>query len=63
MGFSTGIIFQGEGIFQGVDFSGKILHYENLLEFPYEILLMSCFLFADSILRVEMLMVIVRRKF
>ena len=32
-------------------------------EFPYQILLMSCFLIADSILRVEILIVIVRGKF
>ena len=35
----------------------------NLPEFLYEVLLMSCCLFADSILRVETLRVIVRGKF
>ena len=56
-GFSTGMIFRAEGSFQGVNFSGEILHWGNLPEFLYKILLMSCFLFADSILCVEMLRV------
>ena len=49
---STGITFHCDGSFQGVKFSGVILHWGNLLEFLYEILLISFFLFADSILHV-----------
>jgi len=52
-GIFQGIIFHGVGSVQGVNFSGEILHLGNLTEFLYEILL------ADSILRVEMLRVIV----
>ena len=46
-----------------MEFSGKILRWVNLPEFLYEILYMSFFLFTNSILRVEMLRVIVRGKF
>ena len=53
-------IFHRVGSFQGVNFSGEILHRRNLSELLYEILLMSCFLFSVSILRVEILRVIVR---
>jgi hypothetical protein len=49
--------------FPGGEFSGEILHWGNLPEFLYEIPLMFCFLFADTILRVEMLRVIVQDKF
>ena len=61
--FSTGIMLSGEGRFQGVNFSRKILYQRNLPEFLYEILLMSCFLFADSILPVEKIRVGVLGKF
>ena len=62
-GGSAGTIFHGERSFQGLNFSEEILHYGNLPEFLYEILLVSYFLIADSILSAEMLRVIVRGKF
>ena len=63
-GFSEGRIFHGKGEFQGMDFLGEILHRGTSMSgFPYEMFLVSCFLFADSILRVEMLRAIVRNKF
>ena len=49
VGFSTGAICRG-GKFSGGEFLRG-----NLPEFLHKILLMSCFLFVDSILRVEML--------
>ena len=58
-----GIIFHRDRSFQGLNFLGEILQFGNLPEFLHKFLLMSCFLFADSILRVEMLSVIVRSKF
>ena len=46
-----------------MNFSEEISHWDNLLEFLYEILLLSCYLFDDSILPVEMLSVTVRGEF
>ena len=63
MGLSTRIIFHWKGSYQGLNFSGEILHWGNLPEFLYKIRLMSFLLFADSILHVEILRVIVRSKF
>ena len=60
--FSTGGIFHGDGSFQGVNFSGEILYWGTLPEFLYEIYHVSCFLFADSILRLEMLRIVVQGK-
>jgi len=62
---SDGGIFHGKkfpwgGKFPGGEFFIKSLHWGNLSEFLYEIHLMSCFLFVDSILCVEMFRVIVR---
>ena len=60
--FSVGGIFHSGGSSPRVNFSGEVLHRGNLPEFLYEISLVSCFLFADSILRVKMLRVTVRGK-
>jgi len=62
--FSAEGFFQGENFprrvkFPGVNFSGEILRWGNFLEFLYETLLMTSFLYVDSILRVEMLSVTV----
>ena len=57
------MIFHGKGSFKGINFSVEILHRGNLQEFLREILLMSYFLFAESILRVEMIRAIIRGKF
>ena len=60
MGFVTAIIFRLEGSFQGVNFTGEILRWRDLPEFFYEICPISLLFFAESILRVEMLRVIVQ---
>ena len=67
-GFSAGGIFLGDnflwgGKFPGGEFSEEILHWGNLSELIYGILLMSCFLFSVSVLRLETLGVIVRGNF
>ena len=61
-------IFQGEhcswvGKLEGSNFSGEILLWGDLPEILYQTLLMSCFLFASSILRAGMLRVIAHGKF
>ena len=55
--------FSVRGISQGRNFSGEIVYLGNLLEFLYKFLHMSCFLYNDSILSVEVLRVIVRGNF
>ena len=55
--------FLGTGNFLWGEFLEEILHRGNLPEFLYKFLLMSCFLFANSILRIKMLMVTVQGKF
>ena len=55
--------FPQGGQFPGVNFSVKILQWGNFSELLYEILLMFCFPFCISILRVEILRVIVQGKF
>jgi len=62
-GFSTGRTFLGEGSFQEVEFfSGDFTLWE-FTRIPIKILLMFCFLSADSVLRVEMLRAIAQGKF
>ena len=62
-GFCTGRIFHAERNFQGLNFSREVLHCVNLPEFLPKLLYMSCRLFTDSILGVEMLRVIFQGKF
>jgi hypothetical protein len=52
----------GENFLGGGFFRGN-LNCGNRPEFLYEILLISCFLFADAILRLDILRVIVLGKF
>ena len=54
-------IFHGKGTFQGVIFLGKLNAGEICQNSSKDkIRLVSCFLFGDSILRVEMLRIIIR---
>ena len=46
--FSTGLTFHEKGSFQGVNFSGEVLHCGTLPEFLHKIRLLSCSLFNDS---------------
>ena len=61
--FCMEIIFYGKGRFQRVKFSGEILRWLICQNFYIKVVYMSGFHFDDSILHVEMLMVIPRGKF
>ena len=63
LGFFTGIVFLGEGSFQGLNFSGEICNGGIGQNSHTTFVEMSSFLFANSVLRVKMLRVIVRGKY
>ena len=56
------ILYERKFLGGGVNFSGEIIRWVNFLDFLYNFFL-SYFLFADLILHVEILRVIVRGKF